>query len=144
MRINLLILTYILLMTIPAAAQFYEPDTPFGLGSPPFDGLTVPIGSDAGLASLERAIAMGDRRASALLAVLLQDSPDVENSLVRSAIYFQVAIVAGCSDLEVLTATAVARLSPDELASYQTILPFWIPASGTQLEPPHKGPCLSW
>lgn len=89
MRINLLILTCILLMTIPAAAQFYEPDTPFDLGSPPLNGVTVPIGSDAGLASLEQAVVMGDRRASALLAVLLQDSPDVENSLVRSAIYFR-------------------------------------------------------
>lgn len=76
--------------------------------------------------------------------VQLQDRQDTGDSLVRSAIHFQVAIAAGCSDLEGLAAGAVARLSPEERASYETILPFWIPARGTLPDMPNKGPCLSW
>lgn len=144
MRVNLLILTCSLLITLPTAAQFHRPETPFGLGGSLADGLIVPIASDDGLDYLEMAALSGDRRASALLAVLLQDKAEIEGSLVRSALYFQVALAAGCSDLRVLAERAMARLSPDQRAAYDEALPRWIPATGSVADMPVKGHCLSW
>lgn len=96
------------------------------------------------LAVLERAAFLGQREASALLAVMLQDAADVENSLVRSALHFQVAIAAGCSDLDILAARAIERLSPDQRADYERDLPQWMPVTPTGPEPRLKAPCLRW
>lgn len=139
MRVSMLLLGYLSLFMASASAQDWHGPSAADAGR------SAPAGANQySLAALEKAAFLGQREASALLAVLLQDSPEVENNLVKSAIHFQVAIVAGCSDLEVPAARAVARLSPDERASYETILPFWIPARGTLPDMPNKGPCLSW
>lgn len=78
---------------------------------------------DTGLGYLARAGQLGDRRASAMLGVLLQDLPEVEHSLVKSALHFQVAIARGCDDVGEDAAHALARLSPEERASYEYNLP---------------------
>lgn len=96
------------------------------------------------LAVLEKAAFLGQREASALLAVMLQDAVDVENSLVQSALHFQVAVAAGCSDLDILAAHAVERLSGEQRAAYERDLPRWAPATAPGPDPRLKGPCLRW
>lgn len=141
MRVNVLILTCILSLTESAVAQV---ELPSALVGPHVGNIDVPIGSERGLDQLEKAALLGERRASALLAVLLQEASHIEGSLIRSAIHFQVAIAAGCSDLRAPAAMAVARLSPDERQTYDLALPFWLPAIADQPDARSKGPCLSW
>lgn len=142
MRVSVLLLLCILSMSAPSAAQSYRLDLPHAVGMPQAGDVNVPIGRADGLTHLETAALSGDRRASALLAVLLQDTPEVEGSLVKSALHFQIAIAAGCSDLATLAAKAVARLSPDQRAAYDQALPRWIPAG--EIGAGSKGRCLSW
>lgn len=54
-----------------------------------------------------------------MLATLLQEIPEVEHNLVKSAIHYQIAIARGCDDLGKPAARAIARLSPQELAMYK-------------------------
>lgn len=144
MRVNVIILTCTLSLTEPAAAQLGTPYAPPDPGSPPVYGMRGPIGSDDGLDALERSALHGDRNAVALLAVLLQDAPEMEGSLVRSALHFRVAIAAGCSDVDILAAHAVGRLSPEQRAVYERDLPHWVPATEMAPDPRLKGPCLRW
>ena len=53
-----------------------------------------------------------------MVGVLLQDLPEVDQSLVKSAINFQLAIARGCDDLDDEAAQAIARLSPEERRTY--------------------------
>ena len=144
MRVRLLILLSTLSMAQPAAAQFYSFEGPPTLGMPQAGGIKVPIGSAEGLDYLETSALLGDRNASALLAVLLQDMPQTAGNLVKSALHFQLAVAAGCSDLEILAARAVARLSSEQRAAYDAALPRWVPATDTTAKASLKGPCLSW
>lgn len=140
MRVNLLILSCMLSMPTPATAQFRDGPAP---GDPRVD-LLAPIGSPEGLAWLEQSALMGDRNASAMLAMLLQDTPDIEGHLVKSALHLQVAIAAGCKDLEALAERAVARLSREDRRTYEQALPHWLPAPATVTRAPIQGHCLSW
>lgn len=96
------------------------------------------------LVVLERAALLGQREASALLAVMLQDAGDVENNLVKSALHFQVAIAAGCNDVEILAAHAVERLSEEQRAEYERQLPQWVAATAMKPDPRIMGRCLRW
>ncbi|MBU1336855.1 MAG: hypothetical protein KJ944_13075 [Alphaproteobacteria bacterium] len=144
MRVSVFLLICTLSLSAPVAAQSYRLDAPLVQGPPQAGDVNVPIGRADGLGYLEAAALSGDRRASALLAVLLQDSPDVEGNLVKSALHFQAAVAAGCSDLATLAARAVARLSPDQRAEFEQALPRWSPAGADVPQAGIKGRCLSW
>lgn len=144
MRVSLIVFSCILLMTDPIAAQFGRFDPQDALGQLQAGDINVPIGSADGLEYLERPALAGDRSASASLAVLLQDTPEVEGSLVKSALHFRLAIAAGCTDLEALAQRALGRLSPDERAEYDRALPRWIPSSAAVAQAGTRGRCLSW
>ena len=144
MRVSLLILICVLSAARPASAQSGLWQGPHDPGHSPMGMVRIPGGSPDGLKALESAALAGDRRASALLAVLLQDMPAVEGGLVKSALHFQVAIAAGCADLDALSARAVARLSPAQSRAYQQALPRWVPAGGSVVPAALRGRCLSW
>ena len=144
MRISLLILVCILSATRPSLAQYDTARTPPDPRRPAIGLVGIPLGSAEGLHQLESAALRGDRRASALLAVLLQDMSDIEGGLVKSALHFQVAIDAGCSDLQALSIQAVARLTPAQRADYDAALPHWVPDPGGHAVAGMKGRCLSW
>lgn len=143
MRVSLLVVSSALLMIHPAAAQSGRFGTRDVLAPLPADSHAAPIGSDAGLAHLERSALAGDRRASALLALLLQERPDMAGSLVRSALHLQVAIAAGCSDLDAIADDVVARLSPVDRAAYDQALPHWVGVDGAPVALAAKGRCLA-
>lgn len=140
MRVNLLILSCMLSISTPAAAQYLGGPA---RGDPRVDVL-APIGSAEVLAWLEQSALMGDRHASAVLAMLLQDTPDIEGHLVKSALHLQVAIAAGCKDLDVLAERAVARLSHEDRLTYEQALPYWLPAPAPVTSSHIKDHCLSW
>jgi hypothetical protein len=104
MRVSMLLLGILSLFICSASGQDWRGPTGTISG-----GFNPSGANEYSLAVLERAAFLGQREASALLAV--QDAADVENSLVKSALHFQVAIAAGCSDLDILAAHAVERLS---------------------------------
>ena len=139
MRVSMLLLGYLSLFIGSASGQDWQ--GPMGTNAGGFN----PSGANEySLVVLERAAFLGQREASAQLAVMLQDAGDVENSLVKSALHFQVAVAAGCSDLDILAAHAVARLSPEQRADYERDLPHWTPATAARLDPRLTGPCLRW
>lgn len=139
MRVSMFLLGTLSLFIGSASGQDWR--GPMGT----FAGGFHPSGaSEYSLAVLERAASLGQREASAQLAVMLQDAADVENNLVKSALHFQVAIAAGCSDLDILAAHAVARLSGKQRAAYERDLPLWAPATAAGPDPRLKGPCLHW
>ena len=144
MRVSLLVLFCLLSMARPPLAQTAFVDRPVALGVSDGSDSTAPIGSPQGLARLEQAALQGDRHASALLAVLLQDSPEVPGGLVKSALHFQVAMFAGCTDLQILAERAVARLLPDDRASYDAALPHWLPGEAVVSHTIMRARCLSW
>lgn len=144
MRVSLLILGCSLAMAGPASGQLDGLHEPYALGGLRSGSMDVPIGSDGGIEQLEKAALLGDRKASALLAIMLQERPEMAGGLLKSAIHFQVAIASGCSDLGALAARALERLSPDERTSFDLVLPHWVPAVGTQTNARSEGPCLSW
>jgi hypothetical protein len=144
MRVSVFFLVVTLSMSAPATAQSSRLEAPFALGLPHAGDINVPIGTVDGLEYLERSALSGERSASALLAVLLQDTPEVEGSLVKSALHFQLAIAAGCNDLEALAQVALGRLSPEERAEYDRALPRWVPAGETATQTGMRGRCLSW
>jgi hypothetical protein len=124
MRVSMLFLSYFAFFGGSASAGDW-----YGIRGPGLEVMKTP--------------AFGTREASAQLAVMLQDATDVENHLVTSALHFQVAIASGCSDLDIIAAQAVSRLSPEELALYQQDLPHWLPATGSAPDR-LRGPCLNW
>ena len=139
MRVSMLLLGTLSLFIGSASGQDWR--GPMGTIAGGFN----PSGANEySLVVLERAAFLGQREASALLAVMLQDAADVENSLVKSALHFQVAIAAGCSDLDILAAHAVERLSGEQRAAYEQELPHWVSATPTGPDPRLKAPCLRW
>ena len=142
MRISLLILSCTLSMMDPCAAQVARLDQPPVAAGSTVGSNLLPIGSPEGLHQLERAAWSGDRRASALLAVLLQDSPDLDGNLVKSALHFQAAVAAGCIDVNALAERALARLSPGDRRAYDQALPYWRPSAEPSAQ--SRGRCLSW
>jgi hypothetical protein len=139
MRVSMLLLGILSLFICSASGQDWRGPTGTISG-----GFNPSGANEYSLAVLERAAFLGQREASALLAVMLQDAADVENSLVKSAVHFQVAIAAGCSDLDILAAHAVERLSGEQRAAYERELPHWAPATAAGPDPRLKGPCLHW
>jgi len=139
MRVSMLLLGYLSLFTVMASAQDWH--APAG----PNAGGFAPSGANEySLTVLEKAAFLGQREASALLAVMLQDAAEGKNNLVRSALHFQVAIASGCSDVDILAAHAVERLSPEQRAAYERDLPHWVPATEAPPDPRLRGPCLRW
>jgi len=139
MRVSMLLLGSLSLFIGSANAQdWYAPPGANAGGFAPSGA------SEYSLAVLERVAFLGQREASALLAVMLQEATEGENNLVRSALHFHVAIAAGCSDVDILAAHAVDRLSPEQRAAYERDLPHWAPATAVTPDPRLKGPCLRW
>ena len=139
MRVSMLLLGYLSLFIGSASGQDWR--APMGTIAGGFN----PSGANEySLVVLERAAFLGQREASALLAVMLQDAADVDDNLVRSALHFQVAIASGCSDLDILAAHAIERLSPEQRAAYERDLPHWVPRTEIEPDPRLKGPCLQW
>jgi hypothetical protein len=144
MRASLLALSCMSLMLEPATGQVTNPGAMPGPGGFQANKLNLPVTSEGGIEQLERSALLGDRRASALLAVLLQENARVADGLVKSAIHFQVAIAAGCTDLDGLAARTVERLSPEQRVSYEEALPRWVPTPPVDMPPAVKGRCLGW
>ncbi|MCS6758567.1 MAG: hypothetical protein MO852_05625 [Candidatus Devosia euplotis] len=46
-----------------------------------------------------------------MLEIVVQEIPEIDQHLIKSALHFQVAIDRGCDDLDTAAAQAVARLS---------------------------------
>ena len=105
------------------AAELGNAEAHFQLGVFAMQSIAETSDLDTGLMHLARAGQLGHRGASAFLGVLLQEIPEVEDHLVKSALNLQVAIARGCDDLDKTTARAVARLSPEERALYERSLP---------------------
>jgi uncharacterized protein len=127
------------------AAELDNPDALYILGGMYLQSPYVTPDIDTSLKYLARAGELGQRRASALLANMLQEIPEVEDHLLKSAIHFQIAIAAGCDDLDAHAAQAVARLSPEERASYEYNLAIWVPPAEPGAHEPSvsQGHCLS-
>lgn len=128
-----------------AAATFEEPNALFELGRIYLTGAySEPIDVDLGLQFLAWAAQSGHRGASAMLAIVIQEIPEIDQYLIKSALHFQVAIDRGCDDLDKAAAQAVSRLSSDERALYEHNLPATLAqgrrdAAGMQA----KGHCLA-
>jgi hypothetical protein len=137
MRVSMVLFGCFLVSASSASAQDWY--GAMGQGRP-----TGLIAGERGLAVLQGPAFQGQREASALLAVTLQDNADVENNLVKSALHFQLAIASGCTDLDILAVHAVGRLSPEQRAAYEQDLPHWVPATQIEPDPSLKGPCLRW
>lgn len=128
-----------------AATALHEQNAIYALARVYLEGKYEAADIDLGLQFLVWSAQLGNRRASALLAVVLQDMPEVEHNLVKSAIHFQIAIARGCDDLTKAAERAVDRLSFEELRDYKYNLPGSIPM--IEREPhdhtPTTGHCLS-
>ncbi len=143
MRICLLVISCSLLIIDCAAAQSGRLAAPDTLGPLPAGGIREPLGSAASLKALERSALAGDRRASALLAVLLQEMGETDGNLLKAALHLQVAIAAGCSDLDAIADHVVARLTPADRAVYGRALPRWVAADSAPVALAAKGRCLA-
>jgi TPR repeat protein len=108
---------------INRAAELGNAEAHFRLGVLSMQMVAETGDLDTGLGHLALAGQLGHRGASAFLGVLLQEIPEVEDHLVKSALNLQVAIARGCDDLDKTMARAVARLSPEERALYERSLP---------------------
>jgi uncharacterized protein len=128
-----------------AAVSLDEPNSMLALSQVYMEGRYEPADIDMALQFLAWSAQLGNRRASAMLAVLMQEVPEIEHNLVKSAIHYQIAMARGCDDLGKPAARAVSRLSPQELALYQRSLPNPMPVA--QPEPHDHRPgtehCLS-
>lgn len=111
-----------------AAVTLREPNSMFALGVIYLQGQHEPADIDLGLQFLSWSAQLGNRRASAMLGLLLQEIPEVDYHLVKSAAHFEVAIAEGCDDLGEEAAKAVARLSAEDLALYERSLPDAFPS----------------
>jgi TPR repeat protein len=125
------------------AAELDNPDALYVMGGVSLENAAKTGDVDTGLGYLARAAQLGQRRASALLGLLLEDFPEVPHHLVKSAFHYQTALAAGCDDISDATARAVARLSPDELETLEYNLALWEPASDPRDPKPAPGHCLS-
>jgi TPR repeat protein len=127
------------------AAELESPEAFYLLGTLSIQEAPMTGDIDTGLAYLARAAQLGQRSASAMLAVLLQEIPEVEHHLVKSAFHFQIAIDRGCNDLDDEAAQAMARLSPDDRALYdRSFLPnLAITEPGPAGRQVQDGPCLA-
>lgn len=101
-----------------AASTLDESNSIFALGMVYLTGKHEPADIDLGLQFLSWSAQLGNRRASAMLAIVLQEIPEVEHHLVKSAAQFQVAMARGCDDLDKEAALAMSLLSPQERALY--------------------------
>ena len=128
-----------------AAITLDEPNSIYALSQVYMEGKYEPADIDLGLQFLVWAAQLGHRRASAVLATVLQEIPEVEHNLVKSAIHYQIAIARGCDDLGKPAARAIARLSPQELAMYEYNVTDSIPAveRAAHDHEPSTGHCLS-
>lgn len=129
---------------ISRAAELGNAEAHFRLGVLSMQMVAETGDLDTGLGHLALAGQLGHRGASAFLGVLLQEIPEVEHHLVKSALNLQVAIARGCSDLDQTAAQVIARLSPKERALYEQSLSANLVmgemnAKGTAQE---KAPCL--
>ena len=80
-----------------------------------------------------------------MLAVVIQEIPEIDQHRIKAALHFQIAIDRGCNDLDAAAAQALARLSSHERALYEHNLPASLAigrqdAAGIQQA---KGPCLA-
>jgi FOG: TPR repeat, SEL1 subfamily len=128
---------------IKRAAELDDPDALYVMGGVSLENAAVTGDVDTGLGYLSRAAELGQRRASALLGLLLEDLPEVPHHLVKSAFHYQMALAAGCDDIGDAAARAVARLSPDELEALDYNLALWAPDTDPRDAKPAPGPCLS-
>ena len=126
------------------AAELESPEAFYLLGMLSVQQAPMTGDIDTGLGYLARAAQLGQRSASAMLAVLLQEMPEVEHHLVKSAFHFQVAIARGCTDLKEEAAMAMARLSPEERKLYDRSLAANLSITASRLgHLEQKGACLA-
>lgn len=105
------------------AAELNSSDALYALGMLALQDAPQTGDVDTGLGYLAHATYLGNRRAPAMIGVLLQELPEVEQNLVKSALNFQVAIARGCDDVHDEAVQAIARLSAEQRETYEYNLP---------------------
>ncbi|MBU1305658.1 MAG: sel1 repeat family protein [Alphaproteobacteria bacterium] len=125
------------------AAALDDPDALYVLGGAALQDIAVTGDIDTALGYLSKAARLGQRRASALLGVLLEDFPEVPDNVFKSALHYHAAIAAGCDDISDAAARVAARLSPDELKALQGDLAHYLPKRDPRDEQPVPGHCLA-
>ena len=125
------------------AAELNEPYALYVLGGLYLEGIYVDYDLNSALYYLSQAAHFGQRRAMALLGIVIQDKPNDPNRLLKSAFHFRRALASGCSDVAELTAQAIQRLSPDEVEMLEYNLVAWQPDMAPHEMGLPPGPCLS-
>ena len=90
------------------AAELNEPYALYVLGSMYVEGVYVDHDLDSGVYYVAQAAYFGQRRAMALLGIVIQGKSNDPDRLVKSAFHFRRAIAAGCNDVDHL----LAQLTP--------------------------------
>ena len=98
---------------------------------------------DTAMTYLLRAAQLGQRQASAMLGVILEDFPEDPDYRLKSAFHYQMAVAAGCVDVKKPAADAVARLSAEERAALEYNLTLWQPEIDPRDPQPVPGQCLA-
>ncbi len=128
---------------IQRAAELDNPDALFLLAGTLMNNEATAESVDTAMHYLLRAAQLGQRQASAMLGVLLEDFPEDPEHRVKSAFHYQVAVAAGCSDVKKEAARALARLSPDEVEALEHHLALWKPETDPRDPQPIPGQCLA-
>lgn len=124
------------------AAELESPEALLAFGMVGLQKMLVTGDIDTPLGLLARAAELGNRQASATLGYILEDLPEVEDSVFKSAFHYQAALLAGCSDIDGAAARALARLSAKERKSLDYNLAIWLPETDPRDPQPMPGPCL--
>jgi hypothetical protein len=125
------------------AAELDNPDALFLVAGAAMQAAPSTGSIDLAMDYLARAAQLGQRQASALLGVVLEDFPEDPQHRLKSAFHYQAAVLAGCEDVREAAARAVARLSPDERAALDYNLALWLPKTDPRDPQPVKGQCLA-
>lgn len=127
------------------AAELESPEAFYLLGMIAIQQAPMTGTIDIGLDYLSNAARRGQPSASAMLGVLLQEIPEVEDNLVKSAFHFQMAVKQGCNDVDDEAAAAMARLSPEERKLYERSFPANLAITKVRSTGGvvYQGPCLA-
>lgn len=128
---------------IQRAAELNNPDALFLVADAAMQRAAATGSIDTAMGYLSRAAQLGQRQASAMLGVILEDFPEDPDNQLKSAFHYQMAVAAGCTDVKKAAAQAVARLSADELEALEYNLSLWQPDIDPRDPQPVPGQCLA-
>lgn len=125
------------------AAELDNPDALFLVAGLAMQNAVETGSIDTAMDYYLRAAQLGQRQASAMLGVILEDFPEDPDHRLKSAFHYQVAVAAGCVDVRKSAAHAVARLSADELKALEYNLSLYQPEIDPRDPQPVPGRCLA-